>query len=153
MSQFPNSNSGYGGGKSPNRTNNKWTTESVPHRGNVKNERDRVTDLDEEMDPKAYARDLEQKNKLLTKWESYFPLEPPKPYDVSVQILSWQNISKTTSNIWQYKCFMNSFQTVEEKELLRIWSGRKRKTTSSKWWCTWTSFNCTPIAMAMWDNF
>ena len=36
--------------------------------------------------PEAINRDLEHKNKLLMKWDRYFPHEPPKPFDVSFSI-------------------------------------------------------------------
>ena len=34
--------------------------------------------------PEDINRDLEHKNRLLMKWDRYFPHEPPKPFDVSV---------------------------------------------------------------------
>lgn len=38
---------------------------------------------DDGIDPEAFARDQHKKQQLLNKWQMYFPLEPPKPYDVS----------------------------------------------------------------------
>ena len=37
----------------------------------------------EPIDPRAFERDLENKQKLLRKWERYFPLEQERPFDVS----------------------------------------------------------------------
>ena len=42
-----------------------------------------------EVDPNAYMNDLKQKNKLLQKWDQYFPLEPAKPYDVCLPIFTY----------------------------------------------------------------
>jgi hypothetical protein len=47
-----------------------------------------------EVDPNAYINDLKQKNKLLQKWDQYFPLEPAKPYDVRLPIFTNKFIAK-----------------------------------------------------------
>jgi hypothetical protein len=38
---------------------------------------------DEAGDPQAFMADVQEKAKLLNKWSTYFPLEPPKDFDVS----------------------------------------------------------------------
>ena len=37
----------------------------------------------DDLDPQAFQQDQKDKQKLLTKWDMYFPLEKAKPFDVS----------------------------------------------------------------------
>jgi len=74
-----------------------------------------------EVDPNAYMQDLKQKNKLLQKWDQYFPLEPAKPYDVRLLIFTNKFIAKR-------------FQTFSHLYFLRIFRRGKWEQSNNLAW-------------------